>query len=49
MVTGFKCRLGDSNIFAGILICGEEVPVVCKKACVHSRYTETSIQDGKLF
>ena len=25
------------------------VPVVCNKACVHSRYTETSIQDGKLF
>ena len=25
------------------------VPVVCNKACVYSRYTETSIQDGKLF
>ena len=25
------------------------VPVVCNKACVHSRYTETSIQGGKLF
>ena len=25
------------------------VPVVCNKACVHSQYTETSIQDGKLF
>ena len=25
------------------------VPVVCNKACVHSRYKETSVQDGKLF
>ena len=25
------------------------VPVVCNKTCVHSRYTETWIQDGKLF
>ena len=25
------------------------VPVVCNKACVYSRYAETSIQDVKLF
>ena len=37
-IVGFVCK--EQSLSA---------PVVCKKACEHLRYAETSLQDGKLF